>query len=1284
MKQRYRLVAYASNGAPLGSLSHPSEYKLGPGYNDLPNMSLSYSDKMPNADRLYSPCEVGVEYSLDGETWTEMPNGRYLRIKRGRELVGDSKIRSYTMPGYGHLLRKAKQLQITGLNADGKRVLDGTLGKIIKTLVDENKAAGGSLVGMSYDFTATTDSNGDPWAKSITDLGFEPGLDYFTILFNLADMGLGDWHFQGRTLRMFNPSYLEVTKPVTLRPGVDLKALPVEGDLDEMIHTALVVGDGGVKLNATSGYAPPVYWGKWQDYITASGVTDPTTLSALAVQRFARGAGEQSQLTAELQVGKTQWEPFAHFIPGNYIVGPKEVAAGADPATDRYRVRQINIDRGTDGKVKVDLVVNDRFAEAEIKRARKLSSLTGGATIGGTGTSPTLPPSAGRVPATPAGLVASSIGAPNEAGFYRNTITVNWADVGVDVQGNGLIVDGYDLQAYLGTEAEPTYSARLAQSYYQILSRAPLETWNIRVRAVSSTGTVSAWTNPMVVVVTESDTTPPPIPTLPTTSSALGTATVRWDGRAAGGGTMPPDFDHVRVWQQGATAFIGRVEKGGGYVGVGGLTPGQQYLFQLSAVDKSGNESARTDLVPITVVSAATDAGIQAELEAIQADLEAGVETSVQVAADGISRVIYSNGPPVGQYPSGSTWYQRNSAQEIIGQWEFVGGAVHPDWYLDSYNYDEAASSEKYLDGYEYVGITGSWVSKILANAVLANLDAGKITFGELDGLRIKAGTIRTDRLTVGLAQNSLPDPLFLNSTVIAGRTGSGWAYDGTARAFVNTTTPTQRLSLASAGALTPYFNLIQVSPGERYYVVATVTSSIANQVAFTMEGFDLAGVSQGITSTADITVLATATTTASAVWTVPAGVYLVNPGIVFRSASAATNTIRLPAMTRQASAVTIADGAVTAAKVAAGAITANSIAVGSLDGFVITAPTIRTAIVGNRTEFTNQGIRLFKGTTLKAWWSSAFGQLRIYSTGDLTHTSTGHGFQIGDDDQQNLAIDDNEVMSRNAGDFGQLLLNREGGQVLIGGIKGGMNPDPLNRSYPEDGNHSVNLRGYVTISNTTDGGYADEFPPLLIGAAGGQHLWFDNNEFGSSSGDGPNGLVINPPREAPNSAGDIHHLSPIALSSNSLGIKRFGIYSSGTRSALIYGYDSGNDTAIRFSGALDAVLVVDSAGDNYKAIRASAFTVVSEQAAKHSIGPIDDVLELVRRAPAKRWQYNADVEAADQWHFGPMYEDLPPEILRPAVMEGGVRQPGAVDQGSMLGIMWEALRVLIEERARG
>lgn len=1230
--QRWRLIAYSPFGAPIGELTHPSEYAFSSPYSDVSAMTLSYRDDMPNANRMYLPCEVAVEYSATGApgSWAEVPNARYLRIGRGRQLVGSDILRKYTMPGMAYLLGKARQWVTTGLNADNKRPFNAAnVGMIMLTLINENKTFGGSMVGITCDFTTSVDSAGNAWDKNITGIAYEPGLDLFTILNNLSDQGMCDWYFQGRTLRIFNTSYLEVNKPVTFKAGVDINALPIDGSLDDMIHTAMVLGDAGVKLVQESSYSPPVYWGKWQGYIGNGGVSDTGTMGILVDQLLADGAAEKAQYTCELSTQTTSWEPFRDFIAGNFISAPSESGTNQN-----LRVYGINCNRKADGDLTVSLIVNDRFTEAEVKRARRTTGITGGATVGGSGTSPTIPAPGQRKPAAPTGLVAGGNVAPNAAGFPRAVASLDWADVTTDTGGVALEISGYEVQAYKGTTFTHwlPFPGIVGSSATSVADLDPGSIYNIRVRALSVAGVPSDWTTPNVILTNPSDTTPPGVPSNPTLSSALGTITIKWDGKAQGAANMPVDLDYVKVWQQGVTPVIDRIEPGGGYTTIGGLTPGTSYSFALSAIDKMGNESAKTSYFAITVVSAATDAGIQAQLGFLTTELQNYTDDQIATSATG-NKITYSVNDPSGTGKAGDTWFKRNGSGQIIGQWEW----------------------------------TTSWQPRVLENAMFANLDAGKISFGEMDGLRIKAGTIRTDALAVGLGQNLIVDPAFVNATINAARTANGWTYNAGTRTFRSTTTGA-RFSLAAGGPTDPVANLIKVLPGEKWYLAAKANSTIANSVQFSVQGYDIDGSANASpTLSTAVAIPANTPVNCNVSFTVPNNMFYMNVGVILTVASASTDDISQPVVVKQTPAVLIQDGAVTATKLAVDSVTANSIAAGALDAFLITAPTIRTAASGNRVQLDATGVKLITGTsTLKVWMNPALAQMRFYNTTDLSHTSTGHALQMGDDDGANLAFDNNEIMARDAGDYGSLLINREGGNIAMGGKKGGFGGASDLGVFPADDDHAIQLRASVEIQNDSYGEANDLWSPLIIGARGKAHLWMDKISLGSADGAGGAAVIhINPPRNL--GIGTItNHTVATYIGSDSIQIRRIGAAQGG-----VFCLDA--DVALQFTGgqvnARDNVLVGN------RSMGASAFNVLSQGSTKKNISDIKGALDIVRGVSPKRWQFKKAINPEGRWQYGPILEDLP-EDLHVTIGEDQL----GYDLGSLVGILMAAIKELTAE----
>jgi hypothetical protein len=373
-----------------------------------------------------------------------------------------------------------------------------------------------------------------------------------------------------------------------------------------------------------------------------------------------------------------------------------------------------------------------------------------------------------------------------------------------------------------------------------------------------------------------------------------------------------------------------------------------------------------------------------------------------------------------------------------------------------------------------------------------------------------------------------------------------------------------------------------------------------------------------------------------------------------------------------------IANLAVNNAKIAS--VDVGKLTAGQLNADMLIASRLMTATAGQRLEMSASGLRMFDETGFqRGWWNPQNGQLRIYNQVDASHTSTGHSIQFGDDNKPNIIIDDNEIMARINGGFGQLYLNREGGEVLIGGKVGGFALDGSDTGvFPATQNYKVTVRAALGIHNVSDGNYADEFPPLLVGRPGGAHTWMDGNEIGATAatGDAVGTLFL----QGPASSTD-HHVESVVMASGSFAVRRWGVYASGTRSTLLYGRDSGNNVGIRF--ATDQFYFTDSDGGALKPIEASNLSFTSSRRAKHSFQSLDDALGIVKRAPASRWKYVDDVETDDTWHVGPMFEDLPAEVrMRDGDPDGAspVERLGSTSLPSLVGVLWEAVRVLSDQ----
>lgn len=145
-----------------------------------------------------------------------------------------------------------------------------------------------------------------------------------------------------------------------------------------------------------------------------------------------------------------------------------------------------------------------------------------------------------------------------------------------------------------------------------------------------------------------------------------------------------------------------------------GPLPGQiQEALDDAAAALSEAGLARSEAV--SAVSAAQDAVADAATAISEAQAAAQAAADAQTAADGKSTVVRSTSPATGagSYSEGDQWWQFSGAN-IVGLWLHDGAA---------------------------------WVSQALTNAIIATLDAGKITTGTLAADRIGALSITAAKI---------------------------------------------------------------------------------------------------------------------------------------------------------------------------------------------------------------------------------------------------------------------------------------------------------------------------------------------------------------------------------------------------------------------------------------------------------------------------------------------------------------------------------------------------------
>ncbi|MFJ2297391.1 tail fiber domain-containing protein [Oerskovia paurometabola] len=604
-----RLRAYAPNGALLGLLPDALEAKAGLPLSDISSLTATYSRATVGGsllDRdLGAGLELALEYSTPAGAWVEPRGGRFLWLKRNFDPADAADVVALSCPGYMWQLCKARVEKAPGVDlVDGKRAfLSATAGAILGTLLAEAQARG-EVTGVTRSFTSMHDSAGRPWSTIIT-IYYEPGLDIGTVLANLTEQGVCDWSSQGRELQVYNPdTELAVDRTVgddalSLRLGRDLTAAPSEESIEGLTSRAVLRGEHGLLLVVDNPTAPTP-WGIWTSTISQGGVSDEGTARTLVQADLERGARVRGQYTRELVLATTAHDPLVTYAPGDYVM-----AAGATRSLERLRVRQVTLTKNGAG-VSGNVVLNDRVIEAELRRARRMSGIVGGATSdGGSGARPAPEGPDRRVPIAPTGLVGASDAYVDASGFPRAQLTLTWAPVTTATDGTLLDKVEYTVSTRLPVEGSQWRS--LLTTSAVTVSTSPFDVGSVHEFRVQAAGPAGVLGQPsaVVAVTMEADTTPPPVPSAPVLATRLGTVTVQWDGQTATGTRMPADFERVEVrfGDEVTGQVVGalRTTTGGDFLVLTGLAYGTMADLALRAIDRSGNASAWTAVSQIEV-----------------------------------------------------------------------------------------------------------------------------------------------------------------------------------------------------------------------------------------------------------------------------------------------------------------------------------------------------------------------------------------------------------------------------------------------------------------------------------------------------------------------------------------------------------------------------------------------------------------------------------------------------------------------------------------------------------
>lgn len=619
-----RLVAYLPNGGKLGNLPAPLSWDASIVNNDLGALKVTYSRRAVGGGILKRGLEQGLEIGLevsDGGAWSEPYNCRFLLIGRSRNAEDVSDTVTLTCQSMGWLANKILNNDTSHLIADGdnkgkRAFLSKNPGTILRTILDENKARKGAGLVLVPGFDTGKDAAGANW-KSVYTLYYSLGTSLNSMLSSMVGGGAIDWRTEGRTLRIWNADSTSLSRDLSGRVHIsmahDILEAPEEESIEDLSSDILVEGDNGL-IFRESNPAAPTPWGGWESYVSQGGVSDEATAKAFMQTTLASAARVRGQYTRSLLVTNAESLPLVDYRPGDWITAPT-VQHG-----EKVRIQQVTVSLDSNG-LKASITLNDKVYDSQVRAAKKIAGITGGAQLAGSEGGRPAPEKDHRVPNAPLGLVVQTDAYIGSDGFAHGLATASWSAVTEATNNTSIEISNYAVEWRKHVDGAPWHSAGTTDKTQLGFGGLDCGTQiEVRVRAVPTYSDKLGEWSAIVVATVESDTTPCSVPSRPVLSSELGVVTIHWDGRTAAGTSMESDFDHIEVGEgvnAAVMTVISATQSGRGDYLVTGLAAGSRHSYALRSVDHAGNRSGWSAVASVTVASAVSPE----EVKQIQKDL---------------------------------------------------------------------------------------------------------------------------------------------------------------------------------------------------------------------------------------------------------------------------------------------------------------------------------------------------------------------------------------------------------------------------------------------------------------------------------------------------------------------------------------------------------------------------------------------------------------------------------------------------------------------------------------
>lgn len=352
---------------------------------------------------------------------------------------------------------------------------DKTPGFILKTLLDDARARGSAGLIETTTWDSLTDSNGANWDRTLT-LEYKPGVDYKTVVDNMITLGAIEFRWVGRELKIFNAEAFGTdhavgAEKICLYRGRDVSDSPYSESTAEVVNALLVMGDDGIMIEKTNAESIAKY-GRREGSLSQGGTKDTGMLNYLGESTLETSSQMRGEYTVKVERSQHGAKPFTDYSVGDWVLYDR--LEGQPP--ERFRVRQITISGDAEAQ-SVVVTLNDKFTELDLRTAKKVEGIIGGATMENS-TPVDTPPD--RVDPGPPSAVstASEPYTDTTSGGTRVMAITSWVEPTENADGTPLEdLAGFDVEHR--TSANVDYVA--AESWYPLHNDARLQArWDRR------------------------------------------------------------------------------------------------------------------------------------------------------------------------------------------------------------------------------------------------------------------------------------------------------------------------------------------------------------------------------------------------------------------------------------------------------------------------------------------------------------------------------------------------------------------------------------------------------------------------------------------------------------------------------------------------------------------------------------------------------------------------------------------------------------------------------------